>query len=450
MEITGMTKVLGVFGNPIKHTLSPAIHNTLSEKLNIDAKYLPFHVEGDLDYAVRGAYMAGVSGLNITVPFKQEVMKSLVDIDEMAKQIGAVNTLVRAEGGFKGYNTDMPGLYRALTKLGVVLQGKKAIMLGAGGAARAVAMMLVKYGAEKVYILNRSIEKAESIAELSNIIQPMTLSEYKDIPKDSYLFFQCTSLGLKEGDGLLIDDSEFYKMAEFGFDLIYNPAVTPFLARLNELGIPNSNGLGMLLYQGIIAYELWNDIQIDDETADYVMNVLCKKLYGDNIVLVGYMGSGKSTVGKELAKLTGAELIDTDTYIEEQEGCSIKEIFARSGEEAFRNIEREAIRKLAASRYNTIIATGGGAVIKSENREMLKSMGKVIYLKTSPEESERRLMGDGSRPLLKAEGSESLLDKIKRMQREREAYYVSASHKIIMTDGKSAGEIAGLCLADSY
>jgi shikimate dehydrogenase len=145
-EINGKTETLGVIGNPIEHTLSPVIHNTLCELLGINAVYVPIHVEQDIDTAIKGLYASGIKRLNVTVPYKKDVMNSLVEIDELAEEIGAVNTLVPFAGGFKGYNTDMPGLKRALESKGVKLEGKKAILIGAGGAARAVCLMLIKSG----------------------------------------------------------------------------------------------------------------------------------------------------------------------------------------------------------------------------------------------------------------------------------------------------------------
>ena len=142
-DVTAM-HLLGIFGNPIKHTLSPVIHDTLSDALRLSERYVPFCVEDEeLSHCVKLAYDEGVLGLNITVPHKQHVMESLVDVDIAAKTIGAVNTLVRVEGGYKGYNTDMPGLAKALETEGIALKDETVIMLGAGGAARAVAYMCV-------------------------------------------------------------------------------------------------------------------------------------------------------------------------------------------------------------------------------------------------------------------------------------------------------------------
>ena len=447
MSINGMTETLGVIGNPIEHTLSPVIHNTLCELLGINAVYVPIHVEQDIDVAVKGLYASGIKRLNVTVPYKQNVMKSLVEIDELAAEIGAVNTLVPFEGGFKGYNTDMPGLKRAIESKHVKLEGKKAIIIGAGGAARAVCLMLIKSGVKAVYILNRSFEKAEEIVSSLGASYPdvelkaLKLSKYKDIPEDKYLMFQCTSVGLKKEDKLLIEDDDFYRKAEYGYDLIYNPAVTPFIAKLNSLGIKNDNGLTMLLYQGIIAFEMWFGVKVTHENADIVYAELCKKLYGDNVILVGYMGAGKTSVGKALAKRKGMNYIDLDEYIEEKEGRSISDIFETEREEYFRNLESECIKELHLL-SNTVIATGGGAVLRKENRDNLSKIGHVVYLKADVDTIVDRVKGDESRPLLKSESEEELRKKISAMLDKRNAYYEMFANQVIYTDRLTPSEIA--------
>lgn len=277
-DVTGKTAVCGLIGNPVEHTLSPLIHNTLSELVGMELVYVPFLVEEErVGEAVKGAYALNIKGLNATVPHKSAVIPHLCEVDELAVRIGAVNTLVRTDGGYKGYNTDMPGLYRQLQSEGVELAGKEVILLGAGGAARAVAFMCVQYGAQKVYILNRTLEKAQAVAKEVNesfgkeCLMPMALSDYHRIPKKKYLVIQGTSIGLSPNvDDVVIDDPEFYELVETGVDLIYKPVETKFMKLVKATGAKAYNGLKMLLYQGIIAYELWNDIEISDEMAEIV------------------------------------------------------------------------------------------------------------------------------------------------------------------------------------
>ncbi|MBQ9278971.1 MAG: shikimate dehydrogenase [Lachnospiraceae bacterium] len=275
-------KYLGIFGYPIKHTLSPIIHDTISDEFSLGERYIPFEINCDLGDYIKSAYDSGIVGLNITVPYKEKVIPFLSDIDVDAKKIGAVNTLVRNDIGYKGYNTDMEGLYRSIVESGVNIKDREIIILGAGGAARAVAYMCKKYNSKKVYIINRSLDKAVKLAcDMDDgLFIPLSADKYNNIPKGKYIFIQCTSVGLKDGDGLpLINDVEFYNQADFAVDLIYNPAKTEFIKFMEKQNISAINGLKMLLYQGIIANELWNDIKIDANLSDKIYTKLIKKLY---------------------------------------------------------------------------------------------------------------------------------------------------------------------------
>lgn len=278
MEISGKTRTCGLIGNPVEHTLSPLIHNTLAGRLGHDLVYVPFLVEqGRLAEAVSGADALHLSGLNVTVPYKSEVIASLKEIDELARDIGAVNTLVRIEGGYKGYNTDMEGLYRAMSSEGIKIDGEQIILLGAGGAARAVAYLCAVKGADRVYLLNRTLGKAQKVAEEVNstvgreVIRPMAMEDHVMLPAEKYLAIQGTSVGLAPHvEDVVIDDDTFYEKIHTGFDLIYSPWETRFMRLVKEHGGNAYNGLKMLLYQGIIAYELWNDVHVSEEDAQAV------------------------------------------------------------------------------------------------------------------------------------------------------------------------------------
>lgn len=286
MDIKGTTRVCGLIGNPVGHSVSPAIHNNLARLTGKDMVYITFKVErGDVEAAVRGAYSLNILGLNVTVPHKSEVIDSLVDIDPLAKAIGAVNTLVRVDGGFKGYNTDILGLARELEDEGIELADSKVIILGAGGAARAITFLCSSKGAKKIYLLNRSVDKAQDIAHAVNThfnnekVIPMNIADYADIPGDDYIVIQTTSVGLHPNDtAVVIDDESFYKKAAVGVDIIYNPAETMFMKLIKAQGKKAYNGLKMLLYQGVSAYELWNDCKISKKEADEVYKCLEKEL----------------------------------------------------------------------------------------------------------------------------------------------------------------------------
>lgn len=282
-EINGYTRTCGLIGNPVEHTMSPVIHNTLAEATGENLNYVPFHVPtGYLGDSVRGAFALNLLGLNVTVPYKSDVMEYLVDIDPLAESIGAVNTLVRVEKGFKGYNTDMPGLFRAMCDDGVKIEGEKVLILGAGGVARAVAMLLAKNNAAEIVILNRTLEKAEAIAceinalEEKKVAKGMLLSEYKTLPEgERYLAIQATNVGMYPNvEDAVITEDAFYQKIHTGYDLIFNPFRTRFMELVQKQGGNAYNGLKMLLYQGIIAYELWTGQSIDDELADRVYEKL--------------------------------------------------------------------------------------------------------------------------------------------------------------------------------
>lgn len=278
MEINGKTNVCGLIGNPVEHTLSPMIHNTLARRLGHNLVYVPFPVaQGRVAQAVSGADALHLLGLNVTVPYKSEVIGSLKEIDPLADSIGAVNTLVRTDGGYKGYNTDMEGLYRAMIVEGIKINGERIILLGAGGAARAVAYLCAVKGADKVYMLNRTLSKAKQAAEEVNhsvgreVIVPMVTEAYGTLPEGKYLAIQGTSVGLSpHTEDVVIEDQEFYEKIHTGFDLIYSPWETKFMRLVRKQGGKAYNGLKMLLYQGIIAYELWNEVQVSEEDAQDV------------------------------------------------------------------------------------------------------------------------------------------------------------------------------------
>lgn len=274
MEINGKTRLLGLIGNPVEHTLSPLIHNTLAGKLDHNVVYVPFLVQDEIMEAVKGAYALNILGMNVTVPHKGNVIPYLREIDPLAEAIGAVNTLVRTEGGYRGYNTDMTGLLRAMQSEGIVMKDQDIILLGAGGAARAVAYLCVNEGAKKVYLLNRSFENAKLVAEEVNshfgtdTIEAMALTDYDKLPDQRFLAIQGTSVGLSPNDeDVVIADEAFYQKIHTGFDLIYKPFETKFMRLVKAQGGKAYNGLKMLLYQGIIAYELWNDVKVSEETA---------------------------------------------------------------------------------------------------------------------------------------------------------------------------------------
>jgi shikimate dehydrogenase len=284
MEINGYTRTCGLIGNPVEHTMSPVIHNTLADLTGENLTYVPFHVEsGRVREAVEGAWALNLLGLNVTVPYKSDVIPYLSDIDSLAKKIGAVNTLVRTENGFKGYNTDMPGLYRAMCEDGIKVEGEDCLILGAGGVARAVAMLLASKNAGSITILNRTIERARKIADEVNdgtdIVKALALSDYTLLPDKKYLAIQATSVGMTPNeDAVVIEDAAFYDKIHTGYDLIFNPLETKFMKLVKAHGGKAFCGYKMLLYQGIIAYEYWTGRHVSDELSAEVYQKMLERM----------------------------------------------------------------------------------------------------------------------------------------------------------------------------
>ncbi len=287
MNVDGETRVLGIIGHPIRHTKSPLIHNLIAERQGKNLVYVPFEVESDAALAVQGAYALGIGGMNVTVPYKSVVMDSLAGVEELAGRIGAVNTLVRTKTGFQGYNTDITGLERELRSEGISLAGRHILLLGAGGAARAAAFLCAKEQADSVTLLNRTLEKAEAIAQdvrayseeigfaQKTKVRAMSLGCCGELVEERYIVFQCTQLGLyPHEEEAVIEDAAFYKMVETGIDLIYNPRVTKFMRLVEENGGRAYNGLKMLLYQAVSAYELWTETSVSEEIINQVYECL--------------------------------------------------------------------------------------------------------------------------------------------------------------------------------
>lgn len=285
-EIDGKTRICGLMANPVEHTLSPLLHNTLAEKMNINMAYVPLKPEKEgLAAAVKGAYALNLLGLNVSVPYKQQVMESLLEIEPMAKAIGAVNTLVRIEGGYKGYNTDIMGLKRAMELEKISIKDRPVVILGAGGVSKAVAHLCVREGASQVFLLNRTLCRAQELAEQVNeyyhtqMAVAMEMAAYGRLPKDRYLVIQTTNVGMyPKTEEAVIEDKSFYEMVEVAYDIVYTPFHTRFMQLAADSGAKTFNGLRMLAYQGVCAFEMWNQVTVPEEISEYVYEQLKKEL----------------------------------------------------------------------------------------------------------------------------------------------------------------------------
>ncbi|MBI5740278.1 MAG: shikimate dehydrogenase [Nitrospirae bacterium] len=258
MELSGKTKIIGIFGNPVEHTLSPAMHNAAFQTLGLDMAYVPFRVlPEDLPDAVRAVRTLNLQGVNITVPHKENVIPLLDEVDKEAEFIGAVNTVVNTDRRLKGYNTDGRGFMNSLSEAGLSAEGKTVLMIGAGGASRAVGYYLSDK-ASGLFLYDVDRPKAEKLtADLQNIRSNVVLLEnISDVVKPDVLI-NATPLGLKPGDPLPFDPDRITS-GMVVCDLIYRK--TALLREAEKKGAKTMNGLGMLLWQGVLAFELWTGI----------------------------------------------------------------------------------------------------------------------------------------------------------------------------------------------
>lgn len=268
MRINGKTKTLGLIGCPVEHTMSPFIHNLLAKYMDINVVYIPFYVKkGDLASAISGAKALNILGNNITVPYKVDAIEFVDTLDQRAKIIEAVNTLKYFNNTVFGYNTDADGFLISCTNAGINFKDKTICILGAGGASKAVTLICAEKAAKKIIIVNRTIEKALLLKKsIQNHIDiDIDIMNYNNLLKlnEIDICIQTTSVGMypNVSDCLIIDKTIFNKM-EWAVDLIYNPKETKFLKLAKENKVKTLNGLGMLYFQAVKAFEIWNEVTI--------------------------------------------------------------------------------------------------------------------------------------------------------------------------------------------
>lgn len=285
--ISASTSVYGIVGNPIEHSLSPLLQNALAKEMNIDMSYVAFHVTDNIKVAIDGAYLLGIKGLNVTIPFKKDMINIVTDIDERAKKIGAINTLKRVKSGYKGYNTDILGLNHSIKSNGMSIHGKNVIILGAGGAAKAALYLSIEEDAKSITIINRNVKRANelkkevcdtfkniSVVSLDELKQDLDVLEYND-----YFVFQTTNVGMyPKIDECIIDDAGFYEKCDCGIDLIYTPFETVFIKNMLKANKRCINGLDMLILQGVASFEIWNDVKVEQPVVENVKVLLTEKL----------------------------------------------------------------------------------------------------------------------------------------------------------------------------
>ncbi len=392
----------GLLGRRLSHSLSPQIHSYFG-----DYSYTLIEKEPEELYELFKS--PAYDGFNVTIPYKKEVIKYLDFVDPLAKKIGSVNTVRFINGRSYGYNTDAYG-FELLLK-GIETKNKKALVLGSGGASVTVCEVLRERGAA-VKVISRSGE-----------------DNYENIAKhhDAHIIVNTTPVGMYPETGVAPLSPDGFEGLEAVVDIVYNPLKTELILQAESRGIKTVNGLAMLVWQAKRAAEYFTGKAVDDTAAE---KALCEIENGfTNIVLVGMPGCGKSTVGKLIAERLGRELVDTDTVTEQLAGKAIPEIIATDGVEAFRDIEAKAVATVG-KRNGIVIATGGGAVLRPENRNALRQNGKIIFMERALED-----LSTKGRPLSRD------LDSLRAMYAQRKPIYESVSDiktAVAATPGETA------------
>lgn len=383
----------GLLGERLPHSFSKIIH----EKIGLYNYELKELLPNSFEEFMKNKQFKGV---NVTIPYKQKVMDYCDYIDDKAKEIGAVNTVVNKDGKLYGYNTDFYGLKLLCVNNGIEFNNKKVLILGNGGTSKTAMAVAKDMGAKHILIAH--YKTAENIVSYDDVIKYHT---------DVDFIINTTPVGMfPKNDGVIIDLLSFKNLSAV-IDVIYNPINTNIVLQAKSMGIKAVGGLYMLVAQAVKSADLFLKLNSTVNILEKVYSELLKEKL--NIILIGMPASGKSTIARAVCQITGQNLIDTDELIVEKYG-NISEIFKNKGEEYFRNAETQIIKEVA-KQTGVVISTGGGAVLKKENVNSLKQNGLFYFLDRPLNE----LLPTDDRPLAND------VNKIKKLYNERIDLYKS-------------------------
>lgn len=385
----------GLLGRKLGHSYSPAIHALLG-----DYEYTLYEVEPDnlADFLRNGDW----DGINVTMPYKQTVIPYLDELTTIAKELGAVNTIVRRNGKLIGHNTDYFGFHSMIKCSGLSPAGKKCLVLGSGGASKVVQAVLQEFDAQVVVISRNGEDNYENLSRHS----------------DAAIIVNATPVGMYPDTGVSPVNLGLFPQLEGVLDVVYNPARTKLLLDAEKRNIVAMNGLWMLVAQAKCAAEWFTGTSITNDKTAQIHAVLRDRM--KNIILIGMPGCGKSTIGRLLAEQTGRHFVDTDALIEEMAQKNIPRIFAEDGEAVFRDWETKVLESIGKE-SGQVIATGGGCVTQERNYPLLHQNGTIYWLQRDVD----KLPTDG-RPL-----SKDLED----LYRSRRGLYAAFADHVIDNNG---------------
>ena len=396
----------GCIGEHLTHSFSKEIHAQLRDYA-YELKEIPM---GQLDaFMTRKDFKA----INVTIPYKQDVIPFLDQVAETAAAIGAVNTIVNRDGKLYGDNTDFGGMADLIRRTGIDLKGKKVLILGTGGTSKTAMAVAQHLGAASVWKVSRT-EKPGVLTRES------VLKEHLD----AQVLINTTPRGMFSRESGMAMDPGLFPDLEGAIDVVYNPLRTEFVQKARSMGVPAAGGLFMLVRQAVLASETFLDTKYPEELTERVYRSI--KASKENIVLTGMPGSGKTTVGQLLAQELGRPYLDVDELIREKTGMAPGEIIAAQGEPAFRDVETDVICAVA-ERNGCVIAAGGGAIRRRENVDLLRRNGKLFFLDRPVEQ----LIPTEDRPL--SSTKEAIL---KRYDERYETYVATAD--VVIPNGDTA------------
>ena len=394
----------GCIGKHLTHSFSKEIHTSLAD-YEYELKEIPkdrfneFMAEGDF------------KAINVTIPYKEAVIPYLYFIDDTAKEIGAVSTIVNKDGRLYGYNTDFYGMKLLIEHAGIELNDKKVAVLGTGGTSKTANAVAKKLLAREILTVSRT-KKPSTI----------TYEELYENHSDIDVVINTTPSGMfPENFSFPLDIERFPKLSGV-IDAVYNPLRTKLVSNAKNQGIKAEGGLYMLVSQGVLASEIFLEKKYEEGKID---EIFCRlKRQKENIVLIGMPSSGKSTIGGEIAKRLGRDFYDTDELVEEKTGMKIPNLIELSGEENFRDTECEVVKEVS-KKTGVVIATGGGVILREENVNALRQNGKIYFLDRPLE----KLVPTEERPLT------SNMEALAKKYNERYDIYVKSSDVKIDASG---------------
>ena len=406
----------GLIGEKLGHSFSKAVHGLLAD-YEYELKGIP---RGEFcEFMTKRDFLA----INVTIPYKEAVIPYLHFIDENARDIGAVNTIVNKAGLLYGYNTDFYGMQSLLNHAKIDLKGKKVAILGTGGTSKTANAVSKSLFAREIITVSRN--RRPGVIDYEELYEKHT---------DTEVIINTTPLGMYPDIYSKAVELKYFPNLCGVIDAVYNPLRTPLIMEGRKRGISAEGGLYMLVAQAVRASEIFTDISYEKTKLEWVYQKI--KTEKENIVLIGMPASGKSTVGRLVAEKSGRKFIDTDDLIVDREGISIPEIFESMGEDKFREIETEIVREVSKD-TGVVIATGGGVPLKSQNIDALLENGRIYFIDRPLD----KLLPTDDRPLA------STKDAIIKRYNERYEIY-KASSDVQIDAGFDAETVTNMILED--